>query len=161
MAIEQAREYLTKFGLDGRIQEFDVSSATVPLAAAALCVIPARIGKTMSFLVDSGAVLIVTAGDARIDNAKYKSFFHTKATMLTPEQAEEMVGHAVGGVCPFGVKDGVPVYLDCSLQRFDTVFPAAGSANSAVEVSPAELFDISSARAWIDVCKDWENRNEN
>ena len=126
MSIERVRNYLQKWNMQDRIQEFDVSSATVELAAQALNVEGARIAKTLSYLVDGGAVLVVAAGDIRVDNRKFKDAFHTKAKMLTADQAAEMIGHAVGGVCPFGVNEGVKVYLDASLKRFETVFPAAG-----------------------------------
>lgn len=160
MSMERARAYLEQYGLEGRIQEFTVSSATVELAAQALHCEPKRIAKTLSFLVDGHAVLIVTAGDAKIDNAGYKAFFHTKAKMLTPEEVEELVGHAVGGVCPFGVKEGVSVYLDESLKRFDTVFPACGSSNSAIELTIPELMQYSGYLEWIDVCKGWREEAE-
>lgn len=153
MAIEAVRNYLKEWDADERIVEFPVSSATVELAAQAVGCEPARIAKTLSFLVDDHAVLIVTAGDMKIDNAKYKAFFHTKAKMLSPDQVVEMVGHAVGGVCPFGVNDGVEIYLDESLRRFQTVFPAAGSSNSAIEVNMEELEKYSRSTNWIDVCK--------
>jgi len=156
MSIERAKSHLEQHGLANRVQEFDTSSATVELAAAALGCEPKRIAKTLSFLIGGQAILIVAAGDAKIDNPKYKAQFGTKAKMLTPEQAETLIGHAVGGVCPFGVNDGVTVYLDCSLKRFDTVFPACGSSNSAVELSIQELEACSNAAAWIDVCKGWE-----
>ncbi len=156
MAIEQAREYLKKWNVEDRILEFPVSSATVELAAKALGCEPARIAKTLSFLVNDAAVLVVTAGDAKIDNGKFKQQFHTKAKMLSPDQVEKMVGHAVGGVCPFGVKEGVTVYLDVSLKRFETVFPAAGSSNSAIELSIPELEQFSGSIAWVDVCKAWQ-----
>ena len=156
MSIEKVRDYFRPLGREQDILEFPVSSATVELAAQAAGVIPARIAKTLSFLVEEGCVLIVTAGDAKIDNSKYKSMFHTKAKMLTPEQAQEMTGHAVGGVCPFGNPDGVRTYLDVSLQRFDTVFPAAGSANSAIELTCDELAEYSRSLGWIDVCKGWQ-----
>ena len=154
MAIENAKEHLKKYGFDSRVQEFDVSSATVELAAQALGVEPCRIAKTLSFLTKEGPVLIVAAGDARIDNHKYKERFHTKAKMLLPEQVTELIGHAIGGVCPFGVKEGVKVYLDESLKRFDTVFPAVGRANSAVELTIPELELCSEADGWVDVCRD-------
>ena len=154
MSIEKAKEHLKKYGFENRVQEFDVSSATVELAAQAVGVEPCRIAKTLSFLTKEGPVLIVAAGDARIDNHKYKEYFHTKAKMLSPEQVTELIGHAIGGVCPFGVKDGVRVYLDKSLKRFDTVFPAVGSANSAVELTIPELELCSEADGWVDVCKD-------
>ena len=134
MSIERAKEHLKKYGFENRVQEFDVSSATVELAAQAVGVEPCRIAKTLSFLTKEGPILIVAAGDARIDNHKYKERFHTKAKMLSPEQVTELIGHAVGGVCPFGIRDGVQVYLDESLKRFETVFPAVGSANSAVYI---------------------------
>lgn len=153
MSIESAREYLRGCGFEERIREFEVSSATVELAAKAVGVAPQRIAKTLSFKVDGKPVLIVVAGDAKIDNHKYKGFFHTKAKMLTPDEAHELVGHDVGGVCPFGVKDGVTTYLDESLKRFETVFPAAGSDKSAIEFTCGELYEASRAVAWIDVCK--------
>lgn len=155
MAIEKVREAFRAWKIEDRILEFDTSSATVELAAQALQCPPERIAKTLSFLVDGRAVLIVAAGDAKIDNARFKAQFQTKAKMLTPEQAEDMVGHAVGGVCPFGVNDGVSVYLDTSLQRFETVFPACGSSNSAIEMTLPELARYSGSLAWIDVCKNW------
>ena len=155
MAIEKVKEYFSKYGIADRVQEFDVSSATVELAAQALGCEPCRIAKTLSFLVDGRPVLIVAAGDAKIDNPRYKAQFGTKAKMLTPDQVETMVGHAVGGVCPFGIKEGVPVYLDESLKRFTTVFPACGSSNSAIELSIDELERYSGFDSWIDVCKNW------
>lgn len=156
MSIERARAHLRKWNLEDRIQEFDVSSATVELAAKALNIEGARIAKTLSYLVDGGAVLVVAAGDIRVDNRKFKDAFHTKAKMLTPEQASEMVGHAVGGVCPFGVNEGVKVYLDVSLKRFETVYPAAGSSNSAIELSIPELEAASGSIGWVDVAKEME-----
>ena len=137
-------------------RSFPVSSATVELAAAALGCEGCRIAKTLSFLVDGAPVLIVAAGDARIDNGKYKAFFHTKARMLSPQEAADLVGHAVGGVCPFGVNEGVTTYLDVSLRRFETVFPACGSSNSAIELTLPELERLSQAKSWIDVCKGWQ-----
>ena len=157
MSIQRARDYFRPLGREGDILEFPVSSATVELAAQAVGVIPARIAKTLSFLVEDKCVLIVAAGDAKIDNSKYKHLFHTKAKMLTPEQAVEMTGHAVGGVCPFANPDGVDTYLDISLQRFDTVFPAAGSSNSAIQLTCQELEDYSGGLAWVDVCKGWQD----
>ena len=154
MSIERAKEHLKKYGFENRVQEFDVSSATVELAAQAVGVEPCRIAKTLSFLTKEGPILIVAAGDARIDNHKYKERFHTKAKMLSPEQVTELIGHAEGGVCPFGIRDGVLVYLDESLKRFETVFPAVGSANSAVELTIPELELCSEADGWVDVCKD-------
>ncbi len=155
MAIEKVKEYFNQFGIADRVQEFTVSSATVELAAQALHCEPCRIAKTLSFMVDGHAVLIVTAGDAKIDNPKYKAQFGTKAKMLTPDEAETLIGHAVGGVCPFGINEGVTVYLDNSLKRFETVFPACGSSNSAIELSIEELEKYSGYAAWIDVCKGW------
>ena len=154
MSVETVREYLKGFGLEGRVAEFSESSATVELAAAVVGVMPARIAKTLSFKSPDGtAFLIVMAGDAKIDNRKFKDKFGFKAKMLTPDEAIELVGHPVGGVCPFAVKDNVTVYLDSSMQRFSTVFPAAGSASSAVELSCNELFDASQAEEWDDVVK--------
>lgn len=158
MSIERVREYFRSLGREQDILEFPVSSATVELAAQAVGVIPARIAKTLSFLVEDGCVLVVAAGDAKVDNSKYKAFFHTKAKMLTPEQAVEMTGHAVGGVCPFANPEGVKTYLDVSLRRFDTVFPAAGSSNSAIELTCPELEQYSGSLAWIDVCKGWQEK---
>lgn len=156
MAIETAKEHLKKYGMEGRIQEFSVSSATVELAAEALGCDPCRIAKTLSFWVEDAPILIVAAGDTKIDNAKYKAFFHCKAKMLSADEAPEQIGHAVGGVCPFGVKPGVTIYLDQSLKRFNTVFPACGSSNSAVELTPYELETCCESPVWIDVCKNWE-----
>lgn len=153
MAIEAVREYMKQWGAQDRILEFQASSATVELAAQAVGCEPARIAKTLSFLVGDHPILIVAAGDRRVDNHKYKKVFHTKARMLTPEQAVELVGHAVGGVCPFAVKPGVEIYLDESLKQFDTVFPAAGSSNSAIEVTMEELEQFSGSTNWVDVCK--------
>ena len=157
MSIEKVRQYLQPLGREQDILEFETSSATVELAAQAAGVIPARIAKTLSFLVDEGCVLIVTAGDAKIDNSKFKAMFHTKAKMLTPGEVEAMVGHAVGGVCPFALPEGTAeVYMDISLQRFNTIFPAAGSSNSAIELSCDELAALSASKCWIDVCKGWQ-----
>lgn len=153
MAIEKVKAYFKQHGMEERIQELDMSSATVELAAAALHCEPQRIAKTLSFIVDGHAVLVVTAGDARIDNAKYKAQFSAKAKMLSPEEAETLVGHAVGGVCPFAVNEGVDIYLDVSLKRFNTVFPACGSSNSAIELTIAELEEYSGYISWVDVCK--------
>ena len=154
MSIENGRAYFRALGMEDRVREFDVSSATVELAAQALGVAGARIAKTLSFkLPEEKPILILAAGDARIDNHKYKEKFHTKAKMLTPDEALEYVGHPVGGVCPFGIKDGVDVYLDESLKRFETVFPAVGSASSAIELNLDELYETSKALEWIDVCK--------
>lgn len=153
MAIERVRDYMKERGMGERILEFDVSSATVELAAEAVGCEPARIAKTMSFFAGGTPILIVTAGDRRIDNAKYKAQFHTKAKMIPADQVEEAVGHGIGGVCPFAVAEGTQVYLDESLKRFDTVYPAAGSANSAVRLTVEELEKLSGSRGWIDVCK--------
>ena len=153
MAIERVRAAFEKLGIANRIQEFSVSSATVPLAAQALGCEEARIAKTLSLRVGAQAVLIVTSGDARLDNQRYKARFGCKAAMLTPQEAEAETGHAVGGVCPFAVKPGIAVYLDVSLRRFDRVYPACGSANSAIALSPDELETYSRAAGWVDVCK--------
>lgn len=153
MAIERVKAYFREQGMEERILEFDTSSATVELAAAALHCEPQRIAKTLSFMVDGRAVLVVTAGDAKIDNSKYKAQFCTKARMLSPEEAETLVGHAVGGVCPFGVNQGVDIYLDISLKRFETIFPACGSSNSAIELTIPELEEHSGYIGWVDVCK--------
>ncbi len=153
MSIERVRAFFRGKGMEDRIMEFEVSSATVELAARALHCEPCRIAKSLSFRVGDGCVLVVAAGDARIDNAKFKAFFHAKAKMLTAEEAEREIGHAVGGVCPFAVNEGVKVYLDESLKRFETVFPACGSSNSAIELTPAELETLSGSEAWVDVCR--------
>lgn len=153
MAIDKVRTYFREYGIENRIQEFNVSSATVELAAEALQCEPERIAKTLSFMVSKQAILIVAAGDTKIDNPKYKAQFGCKAKMLSPEEAERLIGHAVGGVCPFAVNEGVEVYLDISLKRFDTVYPACGSSNSAIELSIPELEQYSGYRQWIDVCK--------
>lgn len=155
MAIERAKAYFETFGIADRVLEFPVSSATVDLAAQALGCEPCRIAKTLSFMVEDRAVLIVMAGDAKIDNHKYKTQFGTKAKMLTPDEVERLVGHAVGGVCPFGVNEGVSVYLDQSLKRFKTVFPACGSGSSAIELTIPELERYSNYSAWVDVGKGW------
>lgn len=152
--IEKVREYLKRFGMDGKIIELPASSATVELAAKALSVEPCRIAKTLSFRAGDKVVLVVAAGDARVDNRKFKEFFGVKAKMLSAEEAETLVGHAVGGVCPFAVNEGVGVYLDVSLKRFRTVFPACGSSNSAIELTPEELAEYASGfMGWADVCK--------
>ena len=153
MAIERVRAYFREYGMEGRVRELDESSATVELAAAALNCEPQRIAKTLSFMVEDHAVLVVAAGDVKIDNSKYKAQFGKKAKMLSPQEAEVLVGHAVGGVCPFAVNEGVEVYLDESLKRFETVFPACGSGNSAIELTIPELEKYSGAAGWIDVCK--------
>ncbi len=153
MSVQAVREYLQKFGYADRIAEFSESTATVELAAAVVGVIPARIAKTLSFKVNEAVILVVAAGDAKIDNRKYKDKFGAKAKMLTAQEAIDLVGHPVGGVCPFAVNEGVTVYLDESLKRFESVFPAAGSAGSAVRLSCEELFESSQAAEWVDVCK--------
>ena len=158
MSIEIVRKYFSSFGMEERIQEFEVSSATVELAAQAVGCIPARIAKTLSFKVGEEPILIVAAGDAKIDNRKYKDQFGKKAVMLSQEEVSEKVGHAVGGVCPFGIPETVHVYLDESLRRFETVFPAAGSSNSAIELSMEELERYSKAEEWVDVCKGWQEQ---
>lgn len=157
MSVRAVREHLEKFGYADRIAEFNESTATVELAAAVVGVIPARIAKTLSFKVNESVILIVAAGDAKIDNRKYKDKFGAKAKMLTAQEAIDLVGHPVGGVCPFAVNDGVTVYLDDSLKRFESVFPAAGSAGSAVRLTCDELFESSQAAEWVDVCKIPEN----
>ena len=156
MSIEIVREYLKQFQADERIMEFETSSATVELAAEAVGCIPARIAKTLSFYTEDGCLLIVTAGDAKIDNSKFKQFFGRKAKMLSAEDVTVMTNHAIGGVCPFGVPDSVPVYLDKSMQRFETVFPACGSSNSAIELDCDTLFQYARAKEWVDVCKGWQ-----
>lgn len=153
MSIEKVREYFKTKGIAERIQEFEISSATVALAAKALKCDENRIAKTLSFHVGEKVVLIVTSGDTKIDNAKYKAQFGTKAKMLSFDEAEYLIGHAVGGVCPFAVNTGVETYLDVSLKRFDTVFPACGSSNSAIELSLKELEEYSGFISWVDVCK--------
>jgi len=153
MSIERGRAYFRALGIEDRVQEFDVSSATVELAAQALGVEGARIAKTLSFKTENSCMLILAAGDARIDNRKFKDRFHFKAKMPSAEEVLEMVGHPVGGVCPFGINEGIPVYLDESLKRFETVFPAVGSGSSAIELNLEELYRYSNALEWIDVCK--------
>ena len=153
MSIDRVKEYFKQFGIEDRIQEFDVSSATVELAAEALSCEPQRIAKTLSFIVKEDPILIVTAGDAKVDNHKYKAKFAKKAKMLTPDELIELIGHPMGGVCPFGINDNVTVYLDESLKRFKTVFPACGSANSAIELTIEELERYSGYKEWVDLCK--------
>lgn len=153
MSIEKGREYFRQFGMEDRVQEFDVSSATVELAAQALGVEGARIAKTLSFMVGEQPILILMAGDVKVDNSKYKGFFHAKAKMMSPEQLEEYVGHQIGGVCPFGIKDGIDVYLDESLKRFETVFPAVGGSNSAIELTIPELEKYSNYKEWVEISK--------
>ena len=157
MSVEKVRAYLEPYGVAGRIREFDVSSATVELAALAVGVEGARIAKTLSFKVGEDPILIVAAGDAKVDNSKYKHFFGAKAKMLTADEVEPDIGHAIGGVCPFGINDGVKVYLDVSLKRFVTFFPACGSHNSAIELTPDELEQYSAnCQGWVDLCKGWQ-----
>ena len=156
MSIEKVRSYFSGKGMAQRILEFPVSSATVELAAQALNCEPCRIAKTLSFSVKDTPILVVTAGDAKVNNGKFKARFGVKAKMLSREEAEEKIGHAVGGVCPFAVNRGVSVYLDASLKRFDTVFPACGSSNSAIELTIPELETHSQYEDWVDVCKDWQ-----
>lgn len=156
MSFEQAKAYITEKGYEEKIKEFDVSSATVELAAVAVGTEPERIAKSLTFKVNEQPVMIICAGDAKIDNVKYKAFFHKKAKMLSPAEVEEFIGHSIGGVCPFGIKEGVDVYLDESLKRFNIIYPACGSGNSAVELNNEELESLSQAKAWIDVCKNWE-----
>jgi prolyl-tRNA editing enzyme YbaK/EbsC (Cys-tRNA(Pro) deacylase) len=160
MSVQDVREYLKAYGAENEVLEFPVSSATVELAAKAVGVESARIAKTLSFADGGGerCLLLVTAGDARVDNAKFRARFGFKARMLTPEQVKSMTGHSIGGVCPFAIAEDAPVSvcLDESMKRFDTVYPAAGSGNSAVKLTPDELFAASRATAWVDVCRDWE-----
>ena len=153
MSIETVKKYMEQWSLEDRVQEFTTSSATVELAAEAISVIPARIAKSMSFKVKEGCIIIVTAGDGKINNGKFKAVFGEKAKMVPLEEVQELTGHPVGGVCPFALKEGVKVYLDKSLERLDTVFPAAGTPSSAIELNLEELFVASKAVAWIDVCK--------
>lgn len=152
MALEKVKEYFKKFGIEDRIREFDTSSATVELAAEILGCQPGHIAKTLSFMTDRGPILIVAAGDTKIDNHKYKEKFSQKAKMLSADDVQNLIGHAVGGVCPFAVNDGVTVYLDESLKRFDMVFPACGSSNSAIGLSINELEKYSGFSEWVDVC---------
>lgn len=157
MSFEKAREYLTRLGMDDRIFQFEVSSATVELAATALGCAPQRIAKTLSFKLNDRCLLVVAAGDAKVDNVKYKNKFGAKAKMLSPEEVPTLVGYAVGGVCPFGVNESVEVYLDVSLKRFDCIYPACGSGSSAVRLTPAELERCSGCKEWVDVCKGWQD----
>jgi len=160
MSIEKARKHLSRWGKDGLIVEHEVSSATVELAAQALNTEPGRIAKTLSFLNEERTLLIVAAGDARVDSAKFKKAFGLKKARMVPaEEVEPRIGHAIGGVCPFGVNEGVDVWLDESLRRYETVFPACGSSNSSIELSLEELTEYSEARGWTDVCKDWQDNS--
>lgn len=160
MAIDKVREYFRQFGREKDILEFDTSSATVELAANVLGVTPSKIAKTLSFKSEEGALLVVAAGDARIDNSKFKSEFNMKAKMLTPEEVLEYTGHAVGGVCPFALDGSPQVYTDISMKRFSTVFPACGSSNSAIELTCEELEKYSGSNRWVDVCKGWQDIEE-
>lgn len=153
MSLIKVKEYLKSYGLENEVMEFGSSSATVAEAAIAVGCKEKEIAKTLSFIVDGKPVLIVVAGDAKIDNAKYKAEFHTKAKMIPFEDVERLTGHPVGGVCPFAVNDGVSIYLDCSLKRFDHVFPACGSTNSAIKLSLQKLEGIICLEKWVDVCK--------
>lgn len=153
MSIEAVKAFFHSLGRENDILEFPISSATVALAAEAVGTAPARIAKTLSFMTADGPILVVAAGDTKVDNRQFKDAFHCKATFLTPEQALEYTGHSVGGVCPFALKTPVPVFLDESLRRFETVFPAAGSANSAIELTPAELEGLCEGSQWVTVCK--------
>lgn len=155
MAIEAVKTYFKQIGIEEKVLEFDTSSATVELAAQALNVKPERIAKTLSFKKEESCILVVAAGDVKIDNSKFKRTFGMKAKMLTPHEVITMTGHAVGGVCPFVIPNDIPVYLDESLKRFHTVFPACGSSNSAIELTCEELFDYAQAKKWVDVCKNW------
>ena len=158
MSIDRVKAYFRELGIEDKVQELAESSATVELAAQALGVEPGRIAKTLSFMVDGSPILIVAAGDVKIDNSKYKKYFGAKAKMLSPEQVTELIGHAIGGVCPFGVKEGVKVYLDESLKRFETVYPACGSSNSAIELSVEKLKEVAqNYSGFVDVCKHIEN----
>ena len=156
MAIEKVRDYFKQWNIETRILEFQTSSATVELAAQAVGCAPERIAKTLSFKLAEKCVLIVTAGDARIDNSKFNAHFKTKAKMLSAEEVEHLVGHGIGGVCPFAVNSNVDIYLDDSLKRFETVFPACGSSNSAIELTIAELEKYSNSAGWFDLCKGWQ-----
>lgn len=153
MSLERAKTYLEAHGLSDRVMEFDVSSATVELAAQAIGCEAREIAKTLSFLVDDKAILIVATGDSKIDNGKFKAVFHTKAKMIPFDAVEPMVGHAVGGVCPFGVNEGIAVYLDASLKSLTSVYPACGTSNSAVRLTVSELEGLLPDAAWVDVCK--------
>lgn len=156
MSIDRVREYFRQRSMEEKILEFSVSSATVELAAQAAGVIPARIAKSLTFMLPDGPIIIVAAGDARIDNPRFKAQYHTKAKMLTSEEVTERIGHNVGGVCPFAIKDDVKVYLDESMKRFDSVYPACGSSNSAIELTPGQLEQVAqNFQGWVDVCKGW------
>ncbi len=158
MAFKEVENYFENLGMKDKVLEFSVSSATVELAAEAVGVIPGRIAKTLSFYGEKGAILIVTAGDAKIDSRKFRSVFHKKSKMIRSEDVEALTGHPIGGVCPFLLPDEARVYLDISLKRFESVFPACGSDNSAIELTPAELFQYAKAEEWIDACKQWNEK---
>ncbi|MDO5021881.1 MAG: YbaK/EbsC family protein [Eubacteriales bacterium] len=158
MSIDKVKDYFRAYGIEDKIQEFDVSSATVDMAAKALNCEPRRIAKTLSFMLKDGPILIVAAGDARVDNTKYKAKFGTKAKMLTPQENIDLIGFSIGGICPFAINEGVSVYLDESLKRFESVFPACGSSNSAAELTLEELEKYSQYEAWVDVCKGWAKK---
>jgi prolyl-tRNA editing enzyme YbaK/EbsC (Cys-tRNA(Pro) deacylase) len=156
MSVEMVKEYFKGFGMEAKVMEFELSSATVELAAQALQVKPERIAKTLSFRKDDGCILVVTAGDAKIENQKFKSTFGFKAKMLALDEVIQMTGHEIGGVCPFAIREDVLVYLDESLKRFASVFPACGSSNSAIELTCDQLFQYSNCQKWVDVCKGWQ-----
>ena len=156
MSIERARKYFSDMGIEDRVREFEVSSATVEKAAEAVGCQPMRIAKSLSFMIKGVPTIVVVAGEARIDNRKFKDEFSAKAKMIDPNELEELVGHEMGGICPFGIKDGVDVFLDISLKLFETVFPACGSDNSAIELSIEEMEKYSNYIKWVDVCKNWE-----
>ncbi|MFY3792936.1 YbaK/EbsC family protein [Ureibacillus sp. MALMAid1270] len=159
MSLQSVREHLSKYNREQDILEYEQSSATVEQAAIALNVIPARIAKTLSFKdKEENAFLVVTAGDAKVDNRKFRDQFQVKAKMLNADEVVEQTGHVIGGVCPFGLANDLPVYLDCSLKRFTTVFPACGSINSAIELTFDELYEYSGAVSWVDVSKDWDEQ---
>lgn len=157
MSFEKANGYLTSKGYGDRVLVFDTSSATVALAAEAVGCLPAHIAKSLSFIVDGKPILVIAAGDAKVDNSRFKAQFHVKASMIAADQVEALIGHGVGGVCPFGINDGVKVYLDESLYRFDTVYPACGSSNSAVRLALSELEELSAPFEKVDVCKAWRD----
>lgn len=160
MSLELVKQYLESYGLSDRILVYDASSATVALAAKAIGTAPEHIAKSLTFGVDGGCVMIVMAGDARVDNAKFKAMFHTKCTMLSAQQALEFTGHAVGGICPFALPEEVRVFFDVSLRRFDMIYPAAGSANSCVRLTPSELAQCVERAQWVDVCRGWQENNQ-
>jgi len=160
MSVQKVKDYLKLYGMEERLHEFSVSSATVELAAQALNVEEARIAKSISFHSDGGCVIVVAAGDAKVDNAKFKAEFNTKAKMLAPDEVEQLTGYRVGGVCPFGNPPCAKVYCDVSLKRFSKIFPAGGSASSCVELSCDELFNVSQSVKWVDVCKNWQDLQE-